>query len=794
MSQLERTTLDTLGGLVLIVGSFLALFAGSLACAQDDQVPEGPRRIDGYRGIWFDLGQRSEFGSKYSGGLGTYTAKHHPLAVHAPKVGKTFFVYGGTTAGNEKHLLAMAAYYDHRTKTVPKPVVVHDKQGIDDPHDNPSLQIDQEGRLWVFVSGRGRKRPGHLYQSRLPHDIASFDYLGKREFTYPQPWWIKDQGFLFLFTKYTRGRELYWSTSDAGGKTWGPDQKLATMGGHYQMSNHHEGRVITAFNRHPGGKVDLRTNLYFLQTKDRGQTWQTVTGETVKTPLTDPQGPGLVRDYRKEGRLVYLKDLGFDAKGHPVLLYLTSGNHRPGPAGAPRIWTVAHWSGERWVFHEVTRSTHNYDMGSLYLESDGTWRIIGPTEAGPQEHGAGGEVAMWISRDQGKTWRMTRQLTRRSKRNHGYVRRPVNAQPDFYGFWADGNPDQLSESRLSFTNREGGAVWQLPYEMKEGQAKPEVVAAMTLDPEKKRMAETILRHQRANGGWPKNYDRSGREIDDAATAGQEKKDTTIDNGATHTEVKLLAGFYRESGDERYREACLRGLKFLLRAQYDHGGWPQYFPDAKGYHRHITYNDGAMIGVMTLLREISPGAGPYSFVPPDLRRRCAAAVEKGIACLLKCQIVVDGKKTGWCAQHDEKTFVPRKARSYELPSISGYESVGVVRFLMGIERPSPEVVAAVEGAVAWFDEAKLSGIKVVRREDPSLPRGWDKVVVRDEAAPPMWARFYAIETKKPIFCSRDGVAREELREISYERRTGYSWLGRYADGLFREYEVWRANKK
>lgn len=776
-----------------LAGFLLVFLAGSLACAQGDRAPESLRRVDGYRGIWFDLGQRSEFGSKYSGGLGTYTAKHHPLAVHAPEVQKTFFVYGGTSTKEKRHLLAMVSYYDHRTKTVPRPVVVHDKEGVDDPHDNPSLQIDQEGRLWVFVSGRGRKRPGHVYRSRLPHDIGSFDHLGKREFTYPQPWWIRDEGFLFLFTKYTRGRELYWSTSEAGGGTWSPDRKLAAMGGHYQMSNQRGDKVITAFNRHPGGKVDLRTNLYFLQTKDRGQTWQTVSGETVKTPLTDPQGPGLVRDYQKEGRLVYLKDLGFDAQGHPVLLYLTSANHQPGPGGAPRIWTIAHWRDGKWLFHEVTRSTHNYDMGSLYLEDDGTWRIIAPTEAGPQEHGSGGEIAMWVSKDQGENWGMATQLTRRSKRNHGYVRRPVKAHPGFYGLWADGNPDEPSASCLYFTDREGSTVWQLPYEMNEREAKPVAVAAVPLDPKEKRMAETILRYQRANGGWPKNYDRSGREVDDTVTAGQEKNDSTIDNGATHTEVELLAGFYRATGDERYRRACLRGIEFLLQAQYDHGGWPQYFPEAKGYQKHITFNDGAMIGVMTVLREVSRGGGAYSFVDGKLCRRCAQAVEKGISCILKCQIEVDGKRTGWCAQHDERTFVPRKARSYELPSISGSESVGVVRFLMGIEEPSPEVVAAIEGAVAWFGEAKLTGIKVVRKEDPSFPRGWDKVVVRDETAPLLWARFYEIGTNKPIFCSRDGVPREKLGDISYERRTGYSWLGRYAEGLFPEYEAWRKDR-
>lgn len=430
------------------------------------------RRIDGYRGIWFDLGQRSEYGSKYSGGLGTYTAKHHPLAVYVPAARKTFFVYGGTTERQQRHLLAMISYYDHRTRQVPTPVVVHDKQGVDDPHDNPSLQIDDEGRLWVFVSGRGRGRPGHVYRTRQPHDIASFEHVAENEFTYPQPWWVDEHGFVFLFTKYTKGRELYWRVSDAAGENWTEDRKLAGMGGHYQVSNERDGRVITAFNMHPGGNVDRRTNLYFVQTEDRGKTWRTASGEIVETPITDPASPTLVHDYLAEGRLVYVKDIGFDAQGHPVILYLTSGHHQPGPKSDPRTWTLAHWTGGEWVFREVAQSTHNYDMGSLYIEADGRWRIIAPTEPGPQRHGTGGEVAMWISDDAGRTWTKTGDVTRNSPRNHGYVRRPVNAHRDFYAFWADGNPDAMSESRLYFTDRSGGRVWCLPYDMQEQYASP----------------------------------------------------------------------------------------------------------------------------------------------------------------------------------------------------------------------------------------------------------------------------------------------------------------------------------
>lgn len=431
------------------------------------------RTVPGYKGLWFTLGQFYPYGDKYSGGLGTYTAKHHPLAIYAPAADRTFFVFGGTTQADERHLLNMIGYYDHARGVVPQPVVVHDKEGVDDPHDNSSLSIDDQGHLWVFVSGRAQKRPGFIYRSNRPYDISAFEQVKKEEFAYPQPWWIKEQGFLFLFTRYTDGRELYWKTSPDG-NTWSEAQQLVS-GGHYQMSNQSGRRVITAFNAHPDKwNVDGRTNLYFLQTDDRGETWRTVEGQVVSPPLDAFDNPALVRDYRSEGRNVYLKDIQFDRDGDPVLLYITSRNHKPGPPGAPRRWTVASWKEGQWHVHDITRASHNYDMGSLYVEDDGTWRLVAPTGPGPQYWGTGGEVEMWTSADQGRTWKKRRNVTMRSERNHSYVRRPVNAHPDFYSFWADGNPDVFTPSRLYFTNKSGSRVWGLPYRMDELYEQPEL--------------------------------------------------------------------------------------------------------------------------------------------------------------------------------------------------------------------------------------------------------------------------------------------------------------------------------
>ncbi|MEY4884910.1 MAG: hypothetical protein RL151_219 [Bacteroidota bacterium] len=416
-------------------------------------------RLDGYRGIWFTLGQRSSFGDKYSGGLGTYTANHMPTAIYDRQSQRTYFVYGGSRKEGERHLYIMISYYDHRLGMLPRPVLVMDKQGVDDPHDNASISIDGKGYLWVFVSGRNVSRPGKVFRSRQPRDISCFEELLTSSFTYPQPWYLGASGFLLMYTRYTNGRELYFRNTDLDGKP-GPERKLAAMGGHYQLSYYDAGRIMTVFNFHPGGDVDKRTNAYFMQSLDTGLHWTNISGDSITIPVTDNQGHALIRDYAKDSLLLYLNDLTVDEKGNPVILAVLSRDHRPGPAGDPRRWVILHWKNGQWKEHEVCRSTHNYDMGSIYVRGR-RWKIIGPTEPGPQRWGTGGEMAIWESRNEGESWIRTRQLTVSSTLNHSYARRPLNAHPGFEAFWADGHADSLSPSRLYFCDRRG-RVYRMP--------------------------------------------------------------------------------------------------------------------------------------------------------------------------------------------------------------------------------------------------------------------------------------------------------------------------------------------
>jgi hypothetical protein len=452
----------------LAVGWMIALTCPAAPQAKDD----------GYRGIWYyNQATKDEYKYKYSGGMATYPQQHIPIAIYSPQADKTFFCYGGTTARDatdKQELLHMVSYFDHATGKVPRPTILLNKH-TSDAHDNPTISLDDNGYVWIFSSSHGTARPSYIHRSKRPYSVDEFERILETNFSYTQPWFVPGQGFLFLHTRYAGGRNLYWMTS-ADGRQWSEPHKLAKLDmGDYQISWRTGTRVATAFDYHPRPLgLNARANIYYLETSDFGRTWRTIQGQALATPITDTNSPALIYDSRKDGLLVYLKDLNFDAQGHPVILFLTSKGFEPGPENGPRQWQTARWTGKEWVFRPFTTSGNNYDHGSLYIESDGTWRVIAPTELGPQPYNPGGEMVMWTSTDQGATWKRVKQLTRNSTRNHTYARRPVNAHPDFYALWADGHGRQPSESCLYFTNQRGDHVWRLPRTMTADSAAPEI--------------------------------------------------------------------------------------------------------------------------------------------------------------------------------------------------------------------------------------------------------------------------------------------------------------------------------
>lgn len=274
----------------------------------------------------------------------------------------------------------------------------------------------------------------------------------------------------------------------------------------------------------------------------------------------------------------------------------------------------------------------------------------------------------------------------------------------------------------------------------------------------------VLDAQKDCGGWGKNLDKS-RPLDERKRAKivAEKGDemsATIDNGATTSEIRYLLKYHAKRGDAPSLAAAKRGIEWLLAAQLPNGGWAQFPARKKGYWTHVTFNDNAMCNVLALMRDAAKGGGDFASLDAGLRERCAAALKRGVACVLACQIRVDGKPTVWCQQHDRETLAPAGGRAYELASFCSHESAEIALFLMSLDDRTPEVRAALDGAAAWFEKTRL--------EDGR------------------WARFYDLAECRPFFCDRSGVPKRSLDEISKERRTGYMWFTRKPEQFLKKY--------
>ncbi|MEH7381471.1 pectate lyase [Bacillus sp. JJ1533] len=296
-----------------------------------------------------------------------------------------------------------------------------------------------------------------------------------------------------------------------------------------------------------------------------------------------------------------------------------------------------------------------------------------------------------------------------------------------------------------------------------------------------RKADNLITWQMDHGGWTKNwsyiYERpwNGTEPRSEWIANGVELGT-IDNDATIKEILFLAGVYRETGDQRYKESIEKGFEFLFKLQYDSGGFAQVYPRRGNYSDYVTFNDEAMINVLEMMDDAIEKRYPFDsdLIDDSYLNQIKQSIESGIDYILKAQIKVDGKLTAWCAQHDPYTLEPREARAYEHPSISGSESIGIIRFLMS--RPQTEEIKnSVRAALEWVDAVKLENTRYVSG-DPN------NVYFVEDPNSTAWYRFYELGTNKGIFSGRDGVIKYNIMEIEEERRNGYSWGGHWGTKL------------
>lgn len=311
-------------------------------------------------------------------------------------------------------------------------------------------------------------------------------------------------------------------------------------------------------------------------------------------------------------------------------------------------------------------------------------------------------------------------------------------------------------------------------------------------PDTRRLAAAVLSYQTPAGGWSKSIDYG---------KGPRQKGThwtsqggegwhycgTIDNRATTEQIKLLAGVWSATQDEGARRGALRGLEYLLEAQYPNGGWPQNYPLESGYHEAITLNDNAMTHVMEVLLLVSEGRAPFEWTEESLRQRARAALDRGIACLAAAQVKVDGQLTVWCAQHDPLSLSPVRARSKEPPSLSGAESAEWLRFLLRKAPVTGVTTAMIQPALDWLESHRLEGLR--KTENAAGKTDY----VEDASSTELyWARFYDLQSGKPVFPgARDGVLYSTYSEMASRNPVNYDFLtSKPRDLLEKEAPRWR----
>ena len=322
------------------------------------------------------------------------------------------------------------------------------------------------------------------------------------------------------------------------------------------------------------------------------------------------------------------------------------------------------------------------------------------------------------------------------------------------------------------------------------------------------IADVVVSFQTPGGGWSKNMGFAGAlrlpgqpyaannlnvvniQPNDFDTPKDPKWNyvSTLDNDATNTELHFLAkvqvSLPGKDGDA-YRASFIKGIHYLLNAQFPNGGFPQVWPLEGGYHDAITFNDNAVSESAETLSDVAEAKPGYDFVPAELRKQAAAAVDRALQCILVSQTVIDGKRTIWPQQEDALTLAPVSARNYEPGALAASESADLLEYLMSLPNPSKELVASIQAGVTWLKDHEIFGFEYTGGRGDANGR----TLKPKEGAGPIWSRYYSIPAQKPIFGDRDETLHDDVNDLSMERRNGYAWYSNGEQKTIDDYAAW-----
>ncbi len=706
--------------------------------------------------------------------------------------------------------------YDHRSGTVETHTLKRG-WGVDD-HNVGSILVLPDRRLMVFYA---RHNEAGLYCRRTvrPEDLTAWEeeatITRMPRVTYSHPVYLADERLIYVFWRGESWKPTCATSSD--GIHWSDPRILVQEPGRERGDIRPYLKVVSDGKRsihcaftdgHP--RDEAHNSVYYIR-YEHG-TFTRADGSHVgrwsDLPLRQ-SACDLAYDARATGVRAWVWDIALDSAGRPAIAYTRL------PSETDHRYHVVRWNGSAWDDRKVT------DAGRWFPQTPaGKTEFESHYSGGIALHPAQPEIA-YVSRPvdgnfriekwtMGSTgWRPRMTLSAEAPLHVRPVVPAGYTAPEDHVLWMQGAYTHYTDFRTGIamvvppvwrpdTNaiNAGARHWYTITEDDHvitpvpGQQRYPVSDVVAI-------ADNVLLFQKANGGWPKNYDMRAvltPEQRRRVAGARDRVNTTIDNGATYSHCIILAGAYGATGEERFKAGFERGVDFLLSAQTPTGGWQQFFPDTTGYRRYITFNDGAMIGVMTFLRRIERRDPTLGIVDTVRARAAKVAVERGTRCILKAQVRQEGVPTVWCQQHDAYDLTPTPARTFEPAALVSDESVGIVRFLMDTVDPEPDVIAAVDHAVAWFRRSAIAGIRVETVPAPELRTERrtfydDRIVVQDPTAPPLWARYYDLERNTPLFSGRDGNIVHTMAEVERERRAGYRWYTDEPRAILEHYEQW-----
>jgi len=367
------------------------------------------------------------------------------MAVYAPEVNRTFFVFG------DQHNRPCIAFFDHGAGEFSTPLALG-KNPDGNAHRNPTLLINEDGLLYVFYGYVGANQPLHVLRSVGPYDIANWvrrEDLAPSGASYPQPWQL-ESGKITVVYRVTRG----WCcrTTGDGGRSWSEPTIIIQFSDYeflstaYAMTVAENGsfprRIHLTWSKLGGGSSEeqrtkplwaRRYDVYYACSDDGGDTWRRSDGTALRLPISEADAEKV---YESGEHGVWLKDIQLDSAANPCILFIDADTRT-----YASTWKFARSANGAWSLSDIATSDHMYDGGAILLSSADDFRMYGPTKT-VQEYCDGGEIVEWRSSDQGKTWHAAAQLTTASRYSHNHVKAVRNRQQGdgrFRLFWSYGD-------------------------------------------------------------------------------------------------------------------------------------------------------------------------------------------------------------------------------------------------------------------------------------------------------------------------------------------------------------------